>query len=168
MLTSRSVRYIYSGNLALVSEYGQDIIDLLVAADKLCLCDLVVGLQNYLLNDGTHWLGENLASVFNIVMSHERFKKLRKYCQEIIHNDPKRLFDSYDFPYLRENVLLSLLRRDDLPIEEDDIWESVLRWGRAQNGSLKADVSDWTPRDFVALRNTLFSCLPLIRFYKVS
>ena len=61
--------------------------------------------------------------------------------------------------------MISLIKRDDLQIDEVKIWEPVLKWGRAQNQTLIPDPVTWSDDDFKIMETTLQSCLPLIRFF---
>ncbi len=41
---------------------------------------------------------------------------------------PENIFKSPDFTSISEESLISLIKRDDLRMKENDIWENVLRW----------------------------------------
>ncbi|RIB19877.1 hypothetical protein C2G38_2180695 [Gigaspora rosea] len=76
--------------------------------------------------------------------------------------------DSADFTSLQENALISLLKRDDLQMEEGKILNYVIKWGIAQNQGFPSDPEDWTPENFQALKKTtLQNCLPLIRYFQI-
>ncbi|RIB22474.1 hypothetical protein C2G38_2173856 [Gigaspora rosea] len=70
--------------------------------------------------------------------------------------------------FSQENALISLLKRDDLQMEEGKIWNYVIKWGIAQNQGLPSDPEDWTLENFQALKTTLQNCLPLIRYFQIS
>ncbi|CAG8743493.1 15720_t:CDS:1, partial [Acaulospora colombiana] len=44
-----------------------------------------------------------------------------------------------DFVSLRESALISLIKRNDLQMEEIKIWEKVIQWGIAKNPTLPSD-----------------------------
>ncbi|RIA98260.1 hypothetical protein C1645_731809 [Glomus cerebriforme] len=84
---------------------------------------------------GTIYLIENEAflykdpvSTLQVVNQHEPFEGLKDYCQEIISEEPRILFSSEKFPLLEKSIITMVLQRDDLNMEEIDIWESLLRW----------------------------------------
>ncbi len=49
---------------------------------------------------------------------------------------PEKIFKSFDFTLLSEKSLISLIKRNDLQMEEIEIWEYVLKWGLEQNYNL--------------------------------
>ncbi|RHZ75045.1 hypothetical protein Glove_217g153 [Diversispora epigaea] len=74
----------------------------------------------------------------------------------------------YDLMLAAESALLSLLKRDDLQIEEVKIWDYVIKWGIAQTSTLPKNLEDWTKENFLALKTTLRQCLPHIRYFHLS
>ena len=64
--------------------------------------------------------------------------------------------------------MVSLLKRDDLQLEEVIIWEYVIKWGISQNSTLPGDLKEWTKENFITLKNTLQQCLPYIRYFQLS
>jgi len=82
--------------------------------------------------------------------------------------NPRLVFDSENFPTLDKGVLLPLLKRDDLQMEEIEIWKSVIKWGIAQHPGLFPAPDSWSDRDFVAIKRTLEECIQLIRYFDIS
>ncbi|RHZ45963.1 hypothetical protein Glove_641g17 [Diversispora epigaea] len=68
----------------------------------------------------------------------------------------------------KKSALISLLKRDDLQLEEVIIWEYVIKWGIAQNSALPANPKKWNKENFTTLKTTLQRCLPLIRYFHIS
>ena len=91
--------------------------------------------------------------------------ELQKFCTDLMAKAPEKIFNSLDFISLSEKSLISLIRRDDLQMDEVKIWELVLKWGLAQNQTLIPDPVTWSDDDFKIMETTLQSCLPLIRFF---
>ncbi|RIA90616.1 BTB/POZ protein [Glomus cerebriforme] len=60
---------------------------------------------------------------------------------------------SVDFSQLEESALTYVLKRDDLELEEIEIWEN--------------DRTEWTNDDLLALKNKLQNCLSFIRFFQI-
>ncbi|RIB25590.1 hypothetical protein C2G38_2165487 [Gigaspora rosea] len=58
---------------------------------------------------------------------------------------PNKIFDSEDFTSLQENALVSLIKRDDLQMEEIKIWNYIIKWEIAQNPELSSGgPENWT------------------------
>jgi hypothetical protein len=81
---------------------------------------------------------------------------------------PEEIFNSLEFTLLSEKSLISHIERDDLQMEEIEVWEHVLKWGLAQNPTLIPDPKTWSSDDFSTMKITLQHCLPLIRFFSLS
>ncbi|CAB4416969.1 unnamed protein product [Rhizophagus irregularis] len=64
--------------------------------------------------------------------------------------------------------LISLIKRNDLKVEEIDVWDHVLKWGLAQNPSLLPDPEEWSDDDFKLMEKSLQNCLPFVRFFYLS
>ncbi|RHZ75515.1 hypothetical protein Glove_213g99 [Diversispora epigaea] len=73
-------------------------------------------------------------------------------------------FDADDFTSLEESALVSLLKRNDLQMEEVNIWDYVIKWGIAHTSTLPTNLDDWTKENFLTLKTTLQQCLPHIRY----
>ena len=160
-------RYLYCGSVNL-ADYGiPTILDFLVAADELVLQDLIDYLQSYLIEQHPNDLKQNFASLHQIVFDHASFTKLHDFCATFAACNPESIFKSNDFYSLKEPLLLSILKRDDLDMKEVEIFEHVIQWGIAQS-TLPKELEQWQDEHFQALQNTLQECLPLIRFYDIS
>src|SRR5206468_4207291 len=74
-----------------------------------------------------------------------------------------------DFKDIEKTFLVSLLEKDNLKLEEIDIWNCVIQWGIGQIENLEEeDISEWSDDDFENLRNVLKDIFPLIRFDQIS
>lgn len=153
--------------------------DLLVAADELILDELIEHVQDYLIQNQANWLQQNIVRVLHTIFQHQTCKKLQDYCLEIISNDPKFLFESEDYLKLESNILVALLERDDLEMEEIEIWDYMIKWGIAQFSinnnrhsknviSNELIVENWERKNFIELEKTLNKCIPLIRYFHIS
>jgi len=156
-----SSRYIYCGSVNL-ADYGiPTILDFLVAADELVLEELIDYLQTYLIEQHSDNLKENFASLHQIVFEHDSFTKLHDFCAKFTVAQPEAIFKSKDFHSLKESLLLSILKRDDLAMEEVEIFEHVIEWGIAQT-SLPKELEQWQDEQFQTLQNVLQECLLFI------
>src|SRR5688500_3737678 len=93
---------------------------------------------------------------------------LQQYCTNFMAKFPEKIFKSLDFTSISEKSLISLIKRDDLKIDEVKIWDYVLKWGLAQNSSIISDPATWSDNEFNMMNVTLQNCLPFIRFFVLS
>ncbi|CAG8700072.1 10845_t:CDS:1, partial [Ambispora leptoticha] len=160
--------YFYTSVIDLNKESGDVILSLLIAADELEILELINHAKANLITRKT-WLQKNLVKIMNTVSLYESFKSLGDCCLKIITKEPQNLFKSNDFLSLEESVLVSLLKRNDLKIDEDEIWNSVIKWGTGNTLNLpNQPVSKWTSQNFAALEKTLHRCIPLIRYRDIT
>ncbi|RIB08503.1 hypothetical protein C2G38_2211486 [Gigaspora rosea] len=160
--------YIYGGFVSLENLNGQSVFDLVQAADEPLLGELVESLETHLIENNAHWLRSHFANIYKTCTQNNRFKELQKWCDNILVKYPNLVFDSEDFTSLKEHALISLIKRDDLQMEEIKIWNHVIEWGIAQNSTLPSDIENWSYENFITLKTTLQNCLPLIRYFQVS
>ncbi|CAG8578998.1 12632_t:CDS:2 [Ambispora gerdemannii] len=100
---------------------------------------------------------------------HEAFEKLNTHCLETICEEPHLIFKSDDFLSLDEPMLIWLLKRDDLGLDEIEVWDYTIQWGIGNTENLSShDVLMWTVDDFIALEKTLHQCIPLIRYFEIA
>ncbi|CAG8572764.1 1273_t:CDS:1 [Ambispora gerdemannii] len=150
-------------------ESGQDVLSLLVAADELEIYELIHHAQDNLIIKKSNWIQQNLVKIMHIVSLYKSFKRLNEYCLKIISEEAHMIFRSSDFLSLEEPMLVSLLERDSLVMNEIEIWNSLIKWGTENTLNLSNQpVSKWTPQDFAALEKTLHQCIPLIRYIDIS
>src|SRR5439155_26972835 len=69
---------------------------------------------------------------------------------------------------LKSLYFMSILERDNLELEEIDIWDHVIKWGIGQNEELAKDIEGWEKEVFVELKNIIKGFIPLIRFNQIS
>jgi hypothetical protein len=85
--------------------------------------------------------------------------------------DPQPFFTSKNFLSLDKVSLYNLLRRNDLQIDEIDIWDCLIKWGIGQTpgfGIRNSDRTRWNKKNYEALKKTLNHFIPLIRFVEIS
>ncbi|RHZ84096.1 hypothetical protein Glove_85g108 [Diversispora epigaea] len=163
------LKYIYTGVLDLTNIKNSDILELLVASDELLLEELMPHIQNYLLKKETVWLTQNFVEVLFKVSKLLCCKQLQEICLGPICADPEPFFASKNFPNLDKDSLLELIKRDDLGIEEIDLWDHLIKWGISQIPKIKQkDFKKFSDSNFRDLRKTLESFIPYIRFYEIS
>jgi hypothetical protein len=119
-------RFIYCGNIELKNLQGPDVLKLLIAVDELNIQQLISYIQEYLIEHQIEFLSQNPADILETVYQHEAFTDLWNFFLEKICEEPKILFNSDKFINLKAPLLELLLKRDDLNMDEIEVWESLL------------------------------------------
>ncbi|RHZ76237.1 hypothetical protein Glove_199g12 [Diversispora epigaea] len=161
------IRYIYGGIVNFENVETRFIFDLMITVNELEIEELTKKLENYLIEAKSSWLKSHFSLVYRSIFNGNNFKNLEKFCNDIVAKYPNLIFDTEDFVSLQESALVSLLKRDDLQLEEVIIWEYVIKWGIAQNSTLPVDLQEWTKENFTTLKTTLQQCLSLIRYFHI-
>ncbi|RHZ72891.1 hypothetical protein Glove_236g56 [Diversispora epigaea] len=162
------IKYIYSGKVSLEKLENSIIFDLLIASNELELDELIEHLQTNFVNNNASWLRLNFAQVYRTSYQVKSFKIIRDFCDDIIAKYPNTIFESENFYTLPEDTLISILKKDDLQLEEGKIWEYVIEWGKAKNPTLPTNLDKWTSDNFLSLKKVLKECLPHIRYFSFS
>ncbi|RHZ66611.1 hypothetical protein Glove_306g71 [Diversispora epigaea] len=162
------LKYIYGGIVNLENIETRIIFDLMLASSKFELEELSKKLEIILIEDKASWLKSHFSLVYRTIFINNNFKDLENFCNDIVVKYPSLIFDAEDFTSLQEAALISLLKRDDLQVEETKIWEYVIKWGIAQNPTLPANLDEWNKDNFLTLKTTLQHCLPYIRYFHIS
>ncbi|PKY13368.1 BTB-domain-containing protein [Rhizophagus irregularis] len=162
------LNYIYSGTISLIDRDIMEILEILAASDELLLNDLLDFIQEYLIETKNEWLHSSILKIYQTSLAHGSCEKLRKFILATISSDPELLFKSANFLSLDVSLLTPILKRDDLDMAEDEVWEQVIRWGLAQHLSFSANIRDWGTEQFQALSSTLQECIFLVRFFQMS
>src|SRR5207248_8360928 len=143
---------------------GPDVLKLLIVVDELNIQPLISHVQEFLIEHKTEFLHQNPTGILETVYQHEKFMDLWNFCLEIICDDPNTLFNSDKFINLKAPLLELLLKRDDLGLDETEIWENLLKWCFAQqNMPMK-----WSKEDITKIERSLHRFIPLIRFYDIG
>ncbi|CAG8462699.1 5291_t:CDS:2 [Acaulospora morrowiae] len=143
--------------------------DLLVAADELVLTELVNYLKDFFLESYYKWICQHpLQVLYHNVFRLESCKELRELCLTVVCENPTLVFGTTAFSAIDEPVLISILQRDDLQMEEIEIWDYLTQWGIARTQNLDADISKWSDSDFSELKSTLQNFIPLVKFDHIS
>ncbi|RHZ83824.1 hypothetical protein Glove_87g243 [Diversispora epigaea] len=161
------LKYIYSGIVNIEDIDTKKIYELMVIANELELKELSRKLERYLIESKASWLRTHFSLVYRSIFDSDEFKDLKKFYNDIIIKYPNLIFESEDFTSLQETALISILKRDDLNVEEIKIWDYVIKWGIAKNSTLPSDSKEWSKENFEALKITLQQCLPLIRYFHI-
>ncbi|RHZ83823.1 hypothetical protein Glove_87g242 [Diversispora epigaea] len=161
------LKYIYGGIVDIENSDTKTIYELMISANELELKELSIKLESYLIEFKYSWLRTHFSLVYHSIFDCNEFKDLKKFYNDIIVKYPNLIFESEDIRSLRETALISILKRDDLKVEEIKIWDYVIKWGIIQTPTLPADSKEWSKENFDALKITLRQCLPLIRYFHI-
>ena len=140
---------------------------LLIAVDELNIQPLISHIQEFLIKHQTEFLQQNPTGILEIIYQYETFTDLWNFCLEKICEEPKILFDSDNFINLKAPLLELLLKRDDLNVNEIEVWESLLKWCFAQQ-NMKNEPVKWSKEDITKVERSLHRFIPLIRFYDIK
>ncbi|RHZ58865.1 hypothetical protein Glove_367g29 [Diversispora epigaea] len=121
----------------------------MLTAVEFDLEELTNKLEIHLIETKASWLKTHFSLVYRTIFDRQNFKNLENYCNDIIVKYPNLIFDANDFTSLPESALISLLKRDDLQMEEVEIWDYIVKWGIAQNPTLPTNLEDWTKDNFL-------------------
>ncbi|GBC03408.1 hypothetical protein RclHR1_05100004 [Rhizophagus clarus] len=162
------LRFIYSGNIELKNLQGPDILKLLIAVDELDIQRLVSHIQEYLIKHQTEFLHQNPSGILETVYQHETFTYLWDFYLEKICEKPKILFNSDTFINLKAPLLELLLKRNNLNMDEIEIWEGLLKWSFAQQNIENYDPTNLSNDDIIKIKRSLHRFIPLIGFYNIE
>ena len=147
---------------------GPEILKILIASDELGLQKLIDFIQKFLIDNRDDFLRQDPVGMLYIITRHLGFGSLKKFCLETICSDPGILFKSNKYLTLEEDVLILILKYDDLEIDEIELWDCLIKWGIEQKPKLSNDVKKFSNKDFKTLEERLHNCIPLIRFHEIS
>jgi len=140
----------------------------LMVVDELNIQTLIPCIQDYLIKNKYEFLQQNPIGILETVYQHEQFTELWNFCLERICQKPEILFNSDKFINLKAPIMELLLKRDDLCLDEIIIWDSLIKWGLAQNPTISQDVTKWNKDEFTIMERVLSRFIPLIRFYHIT
>ncbi|CAB4400149.1 unnamed protein product [Rhizophagus irregularis] len=116
------VRYLYCGQLDLNVKNGPDTLKLLVATEELGLNILSEYIQEFLIKNQKKILQNDPIGILEVAFQHETYATLRDYGIEAICQEPNILFGTDKIISLPAQILESLLKRDDLVLDEIEFY----------------------------------------------
>src|SRR6266511_1273066 len=146
-----------------------EIVDTLGAADELCLTVLVDVLQNVLINRKHIWMGKKSVLVYNASQRYPTCTLLSDMIGEVLFQEPDLLLKSEDYVNLEIDTLTWLLQRDDLSMNELEIWKHVVNWCLGKtNRKLDTNLKEWSDEDFESFKKVIDPILPHIRWCQIK
>lgn len=163
------IRYIYTGTIELDKQKGLDILKYLVASDEICFGNLYNYIESYIIEKQAKFLNDDPTEVLQTIFHYESLTAIKNFYLQLICDNPEVLFESPTFLTIDKPILISIVKRDDLYMNEYNIWEYILEWGIAQMSKcININVhSNWTEEDFVELGEILHDFIPLIKWVQI-
>src|SRR6185437_693910 len=99
--------------------------------DELNIQTLISCIQEYFINNQCEFLQENPIEILETVYQvnqHDAFKCLFDFFLETICERPEILFNSDKLINLEAPLLELILKRDDLLLDEIEIWNNLIKW----------------------------------------
>ncbi|GBC11579.2 BTB/POZ protein [Rhizophagus irregularis DAOM 181602=DAOM 197198] len=149
------LKYIYGGVLSLNEQDNSEIFEVLLAADKLLIQELVDYLQKYLIENKSEWMEQHFELVHRTSFQSNSLLVLQQFCTDFMVKSSEKIFKLLDFTSLSEKSLIQLIKRNDLQMKEIEVWEHVLKWGLAQNPTLNPDPTTCNPTNDILLPRNL-------------
>ena len=160
-------RYLYCGQLDLSVKNGPGTLKLLVATEELGLNILSEYIQEFLIENQKEFLQNDPVGILENSFQHD-FTTLKNYCLETICQEPEVLFGTDKILSLSAQTLESLLKRDDLALDEIEVWNNLIKWAHTQQPTVNKDPSEWTKDELTLMERTLLRFIPLIRFHDIT
>ncbi|CAI2161363.1 13696_t:CDS:2 [Funneliformis geosporum] len=161
------LEYIYGATVKLLKVNVKIILEILKAADELCINELVERIQEFLLYNPELIL-KNLVLIHRFVTEYDHFTELQTFCLNTINQDPAIFFEAEDFITIDQNTLLFILKASNLIMKEIDVWNKIVEWGIAQDPLLSHDIETWTSDTFSKFRNIVQPFVTCIKFALIS
>ncbi|CAG8527238.1 4311_t:CDS:2 [Funneliformis mosseae] len=170
------LKYLYTGTLSFDKKSPDFLIEILVASDEFILHELCSHIETGLIKFHSMYLSQNFSHILHISFKHTLWNQLQEFCLTKIDKDPQSIFESTDFTRLLLNPLKDMIKRDDLFLEEIDIWRVVIIWCINQpnlNGGQKSqfnkdDINRWSRKTKSNFSKMLKEFTPFIRFHHIT
>ena len=161
-------RYFYSSKLELEKNDIKTNVELLIAADKLCIDDLCNFIEDYLLND-EKLLVSNFALILNLKNKYQHFKKLSHFYEHASQKDPSLIFKANDFTTIKRDLLLDILIKNNHSLKPIELWDKLVEWAISQsNNELPSDITKWTANNVSMFGDLIQQFIPHINFKEID
>jgi hypothetical protein len=141
---------------------------LLEGANKLGLNTFRTALGDYLIKQHEQWIKQNILTVYDYAMSTNSLQRLGDYCNQLMLSSPDIILKSDNMGDLPKATFISLLKNDELNMDEGDVWMSVVQWAVNQIAGLTDNPTSWSTNDVDAVKDIIAECIPHIRFFNMS
>src|SRR5436309_4058054 len=106
-------------------------LELQAITDLFCHQEIVDYLQYYIIERKIELMETHFDLIYRISFQSNILSNLQNFCINYIVEYPEKLLESIDFSLLSEEHMITIIKRDDLRLDEIKIWEYVLKWGLA-------------------------------------
>ncbi|GBB87546.1 hypothetical protein RclHR1_00140050 [Rhizophagus clarus] len=161
------IKYMYCSNIDLSKNNIKTNVELLIAADELCLSSLCNFIEEYFLKNET-LLKQNFVLIQDITTRFSQFTKLSRFYKKAIRREPSLIFKANDFTNIKKDILLDLLIKNNCSLKPIEIWDKLMEWCIAQSSVLSYDTSSWTPTEIKIFGNFFRPFIPYINFKEIS
>src|SRR5581483_10165577 len=146
-----------------------EVLNIIIASNDVKLDQLIKVVKDFFIRNHRQFLQRDPVGILQTVYYHQILNNiLHNYCLEAVCLEPEILFNSSMFVKLPALLLETILKQDNLRMDETEIWENLVKWGLAQEKSLDEDVSKWNKEKFSIFKKILHKFIPLIRFSFIS
>ncbi|CAJ0636144.1 1166_t:CDS:2 [Entrophospora sp. SA101] len=160
--------YIICGDIKLSENDGIIVyLDIIIAADELCLSLLVEYLQDRIISKKYQAIKNNLCYCLTMTNRYQNLSKLYLHFNSLMKNRAHMIFQSFDFNLLDKDILISLLKSSDLMMDEIDVWKCVIKWCCLQQPNLPYP-NNLKQKDLEVLKIRCRDFLPFINFNHIS
>ena len=104
----------------------------MIASDDLKLNQLIKVTEDFFIENHQKFIQIDPVEILQIIYCRQVFNNIQKSCLETICSEPEILFNSIRFIDLSAPLLEIILKRDDLCLDEIEIWDNLIKWGLSQ------------------------------------
>lgn len=162
-----SFRYIYGGELKLVNDNVKTNVELMIAADELCLDELCTYAEDFLLNNRES-LKSNLVLLLHVTTEFDQFTRISQFYKETYRQNPSLIFKAKDFTDIKREFLLELLIKNNHSLKPIEIWDKLSAWVIVQSDELSSNITNWTDDNVKTFGKIVNPFLSYVNFDKIS
>ncbi|EXX58563.1 uncharacterized protein OCT59_019990 [Rhizophagus irregularis] len=160
-------RYIYGGELKLVNDNVKTNVELMIAADELCLDELCTYAEDFLLNNRES-LKSNLVLLLHVTTEFDQFTRISQFYKETYRQNPSLIFKAKDFTDIKREFLLELLIKNNHSLKPIEIWDKLSAWVIVQSDELSSNITNWTDDNVKTFGKIVNPFLSYVNFDKIS
>jgi hypothetical protein len=159
-------RYIYSGKLNITNDVKRNV-DLLIAADELCIKNLCSNIEQCLLKN-EELLKQNFIFIQNFSSKYAKYTKLSQFCKDAFQKDPSLIFKAKDFTKIKREILLDILIKNNHSLNPIEIWDKIIEWSIAQSNELTTDIIKWNNNNILTCKTLIQQFIPYVNFSEIE
>ncbi|RGB22856.1 hypothetical protein C1646_677537 [Rhizophagus diaphanus] len=133
------LRYLYTDKVDIVNITGTKVLKFMIISDGLMLNKLTKFTEYFIVENYQQFLRNDPIGILQTLYYCTAFVDLQEFCLNKICFKPEILFNSDKFNQLPAPLLEIILKRDDLNLNEIEIWEYLIKWGLAQEEMLNQE-----------------------------